>query len=217
MPEAGVREIRYAFDDELICSVKKNQAAEFISYPFSHPAIVVGKGSVLAREVNVFQAVRDNIPVYRRRGGGCAVYLDPGSLIVSAAFPAPGIAGIRSLFDSCTQWLMDGLKQTGVPGITMDGISDLVINNRKIGGTCFYRSKGFAYYSAGILVSVDPDLMAAYLFHPPREPEYRQKREHADFVTSLEAHMAGITADALCTQIKQKLNAHDLDECLFNR
>ncbi len=145
------------------------------------------------------------------------MYLDPGSLIVSAAFPAPGIAGIRHLFDSCTRWLIGGLEQTGVPGVTMDGISDLVIKNRKIGGTCFYRSKGFAYYSASILVAVDPDLMAAYLFHPPREPEYRQKRDHADFVTSLDAHMAGIKTETFCEQIKLNLTAQDLDESLFNR
>jgi lipoate-protein ligase A len=80
--------------------------------------------------------VRDHPPVYRCQGGGCTVFLDKGCLIVSTAFPAEGVSGIRSLFARCTRWLIKGLDRTGINGIYPDGISDLVVDNHKIGGPC---------------------------------------------------------------------------------
>ena len=66
-------------------------------------------------------------------------------------------------------------------------MSDLVLGQRKIGGACIYRSGALVHYSTTLLVEPQVELMERYLLHPPREPEYRQGRSHAEFVTNLPA------------------------------
>ncbi len=139
------------------------------------------------------------------------LFLDPGNLIVSTAFPAEGIGGIQALFNQCSQWLIQGFRDMGLAGIYQDGISDLVMENRKIGGACFYRAKGVAYYSAAVLVTPDLDLMAYYLAHPPREPDYRQGRHHKAFVSGLDAFVPGITVNRLALDLNAVLDASILN------
>ncbi|MFU8770049.1 MAG: biotin/lipoate A/B protein ligase family protein, partial [Desulfotignum sp.] len=155
-------------------------------------AVVAGRGSDLDREIRLSLCRDDGIPVFRRRGGGCAVFLDPGTLIVSIALPAQGFAGIQRLFNWCNLLLIHGLARMGLSGIRQDGISDLVFGHRKVGGSSFYRSSNLAYYTAALLVSTDLDAMDRYLYHPLREPAYRKKRPHKAFVTCLATAFPGL-------------------------
>ena len=197
----------FTWDNALIESTVIKNTLQFSCYPFPHPAIVAGNGSFLPREIRLEKIVRDHVPVYRRQGGGCAVFLDKGSLIVSTAFPAEGFSGIRSFFTRCTHWLIKGLNRTGINGIYPDGISDLVVDNHKIGGSCLKRSKDLAYFSASILVSTDLDRMGDYLEHPPREPEYRKGRAHHDFVRNLSHYYQGITVQDLSLCLEETLES----------
>lgn len=197
----------FTWDDALIESALIKKIPQFSCYPFPHPAIVAGNGSSLSQEIRLEKIVTDDIPVYRRQGGGCAVFLDKGCLIVSTAFPAEGFSGIRSLFTRCTHWLIKGLNRNGINGIYPDGISDLVVDNHKIGGSCLKRSKDFAYFSASILVSTDLDMMEDYLKHPPREPEYRKGRGHHDFVRNLSHYYHGITVQDLSLCLGETLES----------
>jgi lipoate-protein ligase A len=196
----------FDFDNDLLKSMKSLNLPKFVVYPFSFKAIVAGRGSDIAREVRLPLCVEDNIPVYRRPGGGCSVFLDTGNLIVSIAFPAPGFSGITSLFNQCNDWLIKGFNSLGLKGLYTDGISDLVIGDRKLGGSCFYRTKGFGYYSAAILVSPNLELMEKYLYHPPREPVYRKNRSHKNFVIGLDAIISGVTITRLSDELKKNLN-----------
>jgi len=195
----------FTWDDALIESALIKKIPQFSCYPFPYPAIVAGRGSSLSREIRLEKILEDHIPVYRRQGGGCAVFLDKDCLIVSTAFPAEGFSGIRSIFARYTHWLLNGLKRTGINGIYLDGISDLVIDNHKIGGSCLKRSKDFAYFSASILVSADLDMMGHCLKHPPREPEYRKGRVHHDFVRNLSHYYHGITVQDLSLYLGEAL------------
>ncbi|MEH0021659.1 MAG: hypothetical protein V6Z89_18530 [Desulfobacter sp.] len=191
----------FDFDRPLLAAAKTASSPMVSIYPFDRDAIVAGRGSDLDIEINLSRARADKVPVYRRMGGGCSVFLDPGNLIVSLAFPARGIGGIQALFDKSSQWLIQGFANAGVDGVYQDGISDLVVKDRKIGGSCLYRTKGFAYYSAAILVTPDLDKMEAYLCHPPREPDYRQGRSHRDFVAGLNRFLPGLTVTDLARSL----------------
>jgi lipoate-protein ligase A len=114
------------------------------------------------------------------------VVLDPGNVIVSVVLPVTGIGGNKKHFARLSAWLIAGLAQIGFEEITPNGISDLVLGDRKVAGSCIYRSKEILYYSASLLVAPEVELMERYLEHPPREPEYRRGRSHADFVRGLE-------------------------------
>jgi lipoate-protein ligase A len=54
-----------------------------------------------------------------------------------------------------------------------------------VGGACIHRTRDLLYYSTTLLCVPAVGLMERYLQHPPREPEYRRGRGHADFVGSL--------------------------------
>ncbi|MFN2436137.1 MAG: hypothetical protein ABR513_03535, partial [Desulfotignum sp.] len=148
---------------------------------------------------------RDKIPVYRRIGGGCTVFLDPGTLIVSMALPAKGFAGIQALFNRCNRDLIQGMKAFGLTGIYQDGISDLVLADRKVGGTSLYRSKNLAYYTASLLVAADLEAMDRYLKHPPREPAYRKHRPHKAFVMRMDQAFPGLDPADLAVGLNRHL------------
>lgn len=195
----------YAFDEGLIQQAKTSVEPVAGIYPFGSKAVVAGRGSDLDQEIHLDRVQEDNLPLYRRRGGGCTVFLDPGNLIVSIAFPADGFGGIQGLFDKASDWLIQGFQTLGFSGIYQDGISDLVKDDRKIGGSCFYRAKGIAYYSASILVAPDLDGMDWYLAHPPREPVYRRGRSHKEFVSGLDLWFPGISIGKLCRALRMVL------------
>jgi len=171
----------YDFDEELIASVTDSAKLQICRPELS---VVIGRGGK-DRELYRDIIEADKVPIYRRRGGGCAVVLDPGNLVVSLVAPMPGVGGITTAFKKITDWIIDGLEKSGCPNITWDGTSDLVMNNKKIGGSCIWRTKGLVYYSTTLLVEPDFSLIEKYLPHPPREPEYRIGRKHSKFLDKL--------------------------------
>ncbi|MDT8379186.1 MAG: hypothetical protein RQ739_09875 [Desulfotignum sp.] len=192
----------YAFDRDLLEQVRHTGYAGISIYPFAFPAVVAGRGTDLETEIRINRCVQDRIPVFRRRGGGCSVFLDPGTLIVSMALPAEGFSGIQRLFNLCNRHLIQALEAFGLDGIYQDGISDLVLADRKVGGSSFFRSRNLAYYSASLLVSTNLDAMDQYLYHPPREPAFRKHRPHREFVMRLDTAFPGLTPEVLADRLR---------------
>jgi lipoate-protein ligase A len=91
------------------------------------------------------------------------------------------------------------------------GISDLARDDRKVGGACIYRSRGLLYYSATVLVDPDITRITRYLAHPPREPDYRRGRAHADFVLGLAAHGEVHSAAELEARLHRQLRVDNLE------
>ena len=196
----------YELDHHLFSTAREQEGPAFALYPFHTRAVVAGKGSDLDREIRISRCLEDGVWIYRRMGGGCSVFLDPGTLVVSLACPSPGISGIQTLFKACACWLLNGLKSIGVEGVYLDGNSDIVIQNKKVGGSCFYRSRGMGYYTASLLVEPDIDGMERYLKFPPRQPDYRENRCHKDFVTSLCHYTCGRDLHSILSALTPHLN-----------
>jgi len=147
--------------------------------------VVLGRGSKPEVELRQGAVEADAVPVLRRRGGGCAVVLDPGNVIVAVTFAAPGFGENLAHFARLSRWVIDGLAEIGLHGVRQDGTSDLVHGDRKVGGSCIYRGRGVLLYSTTILIRPDLELAERYLAHPPREPDYRRGRTHSDFMGRL--------------------------------
>lgn len=185
-------EAAYGMDEALIDRTTATGRPGLDVYRYPRTAVVIGRGGKAGIELKSDAIARDRTPLLRRRGGGCAVVLDPGNLVLSLALPLPGVGGIRGAFDRISAWMLEILDRSGVPGVERRGVSDLVLGERKIGGSCIWRTRGLLYYSTTILVDPDTDLMDRYLRHPPREPDYRRGRDHRAFTTNLrEAGLAG--------------------------
>ncbi len=193
-------------DDDLLMAVRADGRPRLRIYPWDEVAVVIGRGGKQSVEIHADAVARDGVPLYRRPGGGCSVVLDPGNVILAAALPLPGIGGIKSAFAGITGWLIAGLEDgCGLAGIQSRGVSDLALAERKVGGSCVYRTHGLLLYATTLLVRPDLDLVERYLRHPPREPQYRRGRPHRQFMGSLReadphlepAQLAGALAPAL--------------------
>lgn len=147
------------------------------------------------------------MPLLRRRGGGCAVVLDPGNLVCSLVLPLAGVGEITRAFAVISEVMIATLAAVGIADVRQEGVSDLVVGQQKLGGSCIWRTRGLVYYSTTLLVDPQIELIERYLPHPPREPEYRRGRVHRDFLTSLRALGHTTSADALAAVLAPALTA----------
>ena len=177
--------IPYDLDDDLMNLTRGDQQPRVRVYPWEGVAVVIGRGGKQHLELDRAAIAADGVPLLKRPGGGCAVVLDPGNVIVSVVLPLPGLSGITTAFGAISSWLAAALEQLDLGPVVQRGVSDLVVGDRKIGGSCIYRTRNLLYYSTTLLVQPDLDLVERYLPHPPREPDYRQGRNHRDFMGHL--------------------------------
>lgn len=147
-------------------------------------ACVLGAGTP-ASDVDLALCAATDVPVYRRRGGGGAVVLSPGNLVITACYDAG-----RKPF--ATQWIIPiaegiarAVESLGVEGAWVRGLGDVALGERKILGSSLYANRQVVLYQGSLLVDSDLDLIPRYLPHPSKEPDYRRGRSHLDFVTSL--------------------------------
>ena len=202
-PVAGA----WNLDGDLIASVKADGRPRAAVYPHPGTAAVVGHGGDPWIETRPDVLARDGVPLLRRRGGGCAVVVDPGNLICSAVLPIPGLGGITRAFAAMTTAVAAALADLGLPDIVQEGVSDLAVNGRKLGGSCIWRTRGILYYSTTILIDPDWSSIARYLPHPPREPTYRRGRDHRKFLTSARDLGLNVETSTFAVELEQRLGS----------
>ncbi|MBI5500324.1 MAG: hypothetical protein HY907_08780 [Deltaproteobacteria bacterium] len=195
---------RYDFDDDLAAAAREGTPG-FRVYRPDGVSVVLGRGSRPELELCETECGADGVPIRRRPGGGCAVVLDPGNVIVAAAIPQDGLPRIRELFASFTAWMLRGLRRIGLDRVGTVDVSDLVVGDRKVGGASIYRPQGAALYGVSLLVEPRLELMERYLKHPPREPSYRRGRRHADFVGRLADEPGGWSSARLAAALAEVL------------
>ena len=127
----------YDLDEHLVTAARADGSPRVAVYLYPETAVVIGNGGDPEVETRPDLIRADGVPFLRRRGGGCAVVLDPGNLIVSLAAPAPGIGGITTAFAEISQWVIDGLAACGIkgdqqpvpgdrkPGVTISGTAEI--------------------------------------------------------------------------------------------
>ena len=103
--------------------------------------------------------------------------------------------------------IIAGLEELGVKNLSIRGISDITIKDRKILGASLHKSKNTVLYQGSLLVDPDMDLIERYLKHPKKEPDYRGRRSHKQFLTSLsiEGRVAGI--DDVISVLERRFSA----------
>jgi lipoate-protein ligase A len=90
-----------------------------------------------------------------------------------------------------SETLRDALLSLGIPDVVIRGLGDLCAApsqdapERKFLGSSLYVAKDVVLYQASLLRWMDLSLIPRYLGAPSREPQYRQGRDHLDFVTNL--------------------------------
>jgi lipoate-protein ligase A len=136
-----------------------------------------------------FEACRaDGVPILRRSSGGGTVVIGPGALNVAVVLPqtaAPGLATVAAAQSYVVGRIAESIRRAGRP-VAVLGHGDLVLDDRKCGGSAQRRLKRWFLVHCSILYQFPIERIDRYLTMPARQPDYRQGRPHREFVTNLD-------------------------------
>lgn len=154
----------------------------------SQPAVIVGRSSRVAEEVNLDSCRQRGIPVLRRCSGGAGVLIGPGCLMYAVVLSYQLRPALR-LMDETHRFVLDQIARALNPlvagGVTRKGISDLAHGNRKFSGNSVRCKRTHLLYHGTLLYDFPLPLIGQCLLCPPRQPEYRAGRAHDQFVSNL--------------------------------
>ena len=163
--------------------------------------IILGQSNTPERSLFFDRIIEDNIPVLKRPSGGEAVLLTPRMIVISIAEKTDPLTTPMSFFEKSNKIIIDTLSGMGIDSLNRKGISDISIGNQKILGSSMRRYDKKLTYHAVLNIGEDSSLMERYLRHPVREPDYRQRRNHSSFVTSLSTEGFNISIPELINNL----------------
>lgn len=166
--------------------------------------VVLGHSNHLASEVAPSTCAADAVPVLRRVSGGGTVLQGPGCLNYSLILDC-AVRELRNI-GSTFRYVLNRHSRliaalTGV-NVAVEGVSDLTVSGRKFSGNAQYRKARYALVHGTLLLNFDLARIERCLRMPMQQPDYRQNRPHADFVTNLR-----IDAVRLCQGLRDEWQA----------
>lgn len=187
-------EEQLALDEALLEEAHEGLATATVvrTWMAREPVVVVGSSSRVEEEVDLAACRGEGVRVVRRPSGGLTVVVGPGCLMWSVVEPhpagAPPIERIHArMLDPLAATLARALDRPG--GVSRRGSSDLVVGDahsgRKVSGNALRVRRHGVLYHGTLLDDFDIDLVERILRHPPREPDYRARRPHREFLANL--------------------------------
>ncbi len=149
--------------------------------------VVIGRSGKVDEECFVAQCAEDGIKILRRISGGAAVLESAGCLNYSAVLSYSRDAVFRSITGSYERIMADLVERFRGKGVDAEFLpySDLAVGGRKFSGNAQARKKRYFLHHGTVLYGMDMSKVAKYLKHPPKEPEYRKRRSHGEFLTNI--------------------------------
>jgi lipoate-protein ligase A len=144
--------------------------------------VVVGHGGRIPEQVRLEACAAGGVEVLRRCSGGGAVVLGQGCLNYSLVFSLES----RPEFRDVRRSFCEILSRIGAAlGADARGPSDLAWQDRKISGNAQRRTTRAVLHHGTLLYRFDPGLAERYLLEPSRQPIYRRRRPHSEFLGNL--------------------------------
>jgi lipoate-protein ligase A len=185
-------ESHLALDEALLAEAHEGRCTTPVvrTWMADEHVIVLGSSCRVAEEIDLEACREAGVRVLRRPSGGGTVMLGPGCLMWSViehhAEAAPPIERIHA---GMLEPLAGALTAVAPRPVVRRGLSDLAVVHddgpRKISGNALRVRRHGVLYHGTLLDEFDLDLVSRLLRHPPREPDYRGRRPHADFLTNL--------------------------------
>jgi lipoate-protein ligase A len=158
--------------------------------------VVVGYGNQVPSEVNAPACEAAGIPILRRCSGGGTVLQGPGCLNYSLILkieengPLTSISSANKFIMERNRAALESKFKTQNSKLKTAGHTDLVVESasgraRKFSGNSQRRKKHFLLFHGTFLLNFNIALVEKYLRMPSKEPAYRGRRSHADFLTNL--------------------------------
>ena len=168
----------------------------------SPSAIVMGIGSKIDDVIAVDQLKTINIPVIRRFSGGGTVVVDDKTLFISFIFQNSSHQELTTP-RAFMKWTEDFYNPIFQPHDFRLIENDYVIGTKKIGGNAQYFTKKTSLHHTTFLWDFNKNLMKL-LKLPPIRPQYREKREHDDFLDKLKEYFPSI--ESVSSKIRERLS-----------
>jgi lipoate---protein ligase len=180
-----------ALDEALLDEAEGADAADEVLrlWEPSGLLVVVGRGSHVAREVDLATCKRDGVPILRRTSGGGAIVSGPGCLMYAVRLSyslRPELRSIEFAHRHALETLAGALQRFSAD-VARRGISDLAMGELKFSGNSLRTRRTHLLYHGTLLYDFPLGAISRYLIEPPRQPEYRRHRAHGAFVTNLPA------------------------------
>lgn len=153
------------------------------------PFVVLGYVCKIEDDVNRAECALRGVPILRRSSGGGTVLQAAGVLNYALILPIENgtpTENLTSTNNFVMQKMRDALQPLLHEIISIRGITDLTLGDLKFCGNAQRRRRHWLLFHGAFLLDCDLDLMSAVLKLPPRQPDYREHRTHADFVTNLQ-------------------------------
>ena len=194
-----------ALDEALLLQAESGAGGEVLRvWEYPRPVVVLGAGGRVAHDVHDANCAADGVPVLRRSSGGGTVLWGRGCLLFSVVLGydrSPRLHEIGPSYAYILEHVAAALRDV-VPGVAPAGISDLAVGGRKCSGNAQQRKRAHVLHHGTLLYDFDLELVGCYLRPPPRPPEYRAGRGHAEFLCNLP-----LTADELKRRLREAWRA----------
>ncbi len=198
-----------AADEVLLDECEAGNRGEMLRFWEPHePFVVVGYANRIATEVNVARCEAKGIPIYRRCSGGGTVVQGPGCLNyalilqISPGGPLENIATANQFIMRQNRAAIESALPMPHSAIAVRGHTDLAIGDRKVSGNSQRRRKQFLLFHGTFLLHFDLALIGELLPLPSKQPDYREDRNHGDFLANL-----NISANRVKDALKQSWKA----------
>lgn len=196
---------------------KMNENEMFIQGEYqTGTAVVLGRVTPHLSDVNEARCMQDAVPILRRKGGGGAVLLFPGVLVLSCSFKKNNSAvDLMGFLEEAVKKIKEGILDYMDVPLAIRGNGDLCIGDKKILGSSIYSTKDYITYYCTLIIRGNLNQISEYLLHPSKEPEYRKGRKHEDFITSIEANVNIADEEKLFTSIIRSLGTININDLIL--
>jgi len=170
---------------------------------------VVGYSNQVEREVNVDACRERGISILRRCSGGGTVLQGPGCLNYSLILRIDSDPALQTVTGT-NRFVMERNRaalekllsdrnrceeapspnsalRTPHSALCVRGHTDLTLDGRKISGNAQRRKRRALLFHGTFLLNFDVPLVSELLPLPSKQPDYRQRRSHAEFLINLKA------------------------------
>ncbi|MBD3426770.1 MAG: lipoate--protein ligase family protein [Candidatus Omnitrophica bacterium] len=177
-----------ALDEMLLLQAEEGKAGPSLRlWQSDEYFVVVGRSGRIRQECELDNCQRDKVKIIRRTSGGGSVLQGPGCLNFSLVLPysfQEEYNDINSSYRVVLGRIADKFRLKGLD-IQFMPLCDLALGGRKVSGNAQARKKIFFLIHGTFLYGLDTSRVSSYLKHPLREPSYRERRAHDEFLVNV--------------------------------
>jgi len=158
----------------------------------SPPAIVMGISGTRQEHVNEERMAENPVTLIRRFSGGGTVIVNESTFFASFIFQKSDI-DLGNCPQKVMHWTADLYKSAWSPLPLEVRENDYVLGEKKIGGNAQYFTRDRWLHHTTFLWDYKKEEMQL-LNMPHKQPKYRERRSHEEFITTLKGHFPSMQA-----------------------